>query len=73
MLTIYDVLDLCGDEPKLRDWLRSFGVLKEPPSTCSKCECALKTSVYRGKPGLVCSNQKCRARVYAVVVGLLEG
>ena len=73
MLTIYDVLNLCGDETKLREWLMSYGVLREPPSDCSKCGSSLKASVYNGKPGLVCSNQKCRKRVYAVVGGLLEG
>ena len=73
MLTICDVLDLSGDETKLREWLMSYGVLREPPSDCSKCGSSLKASVYNGKPGLVCSNQKCRKRVYAVVGGLLEG
>ena len=73
MLTICDVLDLCGDETKLREWLKSYGVLREPPSDCSKCGPSLKASVYSGKPSLVCSNQKCRKSVYAVVGGLLEG
>ena len=41
MLTIYDVLDLCGDETKLREWLMSYGVLREPPSDCSKCGSSL--------------------------------
>ena len=32
MLTLFDVLDLCNDEGKLRKWLRGYGVLVEPPS-----------------------------------------
>ena len=50
-----------------------YGVLRGPPSDCSKCGSSLKASVYNGKPGLVCSNQKCRKRVHAAVGGLLEG
>ena len=73
MLTIYDVLALYGDETKLRVCMRSYGVLCDPPSKCSKCDCALKACVYNGKPALVCSNQMCRSRVYAVVGGLVEG
>ena len=73
MLTLFDVLDLCNDDGKLREWLRGYGVLVEPPSKCSKCSSGLKASVHRGKPGLVCTNQKCRLRVAAVVDGLLEG
>ena len=73
MLTIYDVLELCEDELKLREWLRSYAVLKESPAKCSKCASGLKPSEYRGKPGLVCTNKGCRARVYAVVGGPLEG
>ena len=73
MLTLFDVLDLCNDDGKLREWLRGYGVLVEPPFKCSKCSSGLKASVHRGKPGLVCTNQKCRLRVAAVVDGLLEG
>jgi len=52
---------------------RDYGVLRDPPSECAKCGSGLRASEYRGKPGLVCANQKCRARVYGVVGGLLEG
>ena len=73
MLSIYEVIKLCNDDSKLREWLRGYGVLRDPPSECAKCGSGLRASEYRGKPGLVCANQKCRARVYGVVAGLLEG
>ena len=50
-VNIYDVLALCGDETKLREWMRSYRVLCDPPSKCFKCDCALKACcVYNGKP-----------------------
>ena len=62
MLTIYDVFELCSDEKRLQEWLQSYGVLQRMASVCEKCSSAMKDCDYRGKPGKVCSNQKCRAR-----------
>ena len=73
MLTLYDVLDLCGDESKLHEWLRGYGVLPAKRETCEKCGSSLNDCVRNGKAGMVCSNQGCRARLSAVGGGLLEG
>ena len=73
MLTLFDVLALCEDEERLREWLRSYGVLSVKATKCVKCGSSMKDCVYRGKPHVVCSDQKCRAKVSDVVGGLLEG
>jgi len=73
MLSIYEVIKLCDENSKIREWLRGYGVVRNPPSECAKFGSWLRASECRGKPGLVCANQKCRVRVYGVVGGLLEG
>ena len=73
MLTLFDVLALCEDEERFQEWLRSYGVLRVKATKCVKCGSSMKDCVYRGKPHVVCSDQKCRAKVSDVVGGLLEG
>ena len=73
MLTIYDVIELCADEIKLQEWLRSYGVLSRTPTICGKCGSGLKPSDHRGKAGYICVDQKCRTRTSATVGGILEG
>ena len=36
MITIYDVLELRSDDLKLREWLKGYGVLKEPSFISSR-------------------------------------
>ena len=73
MFTLFDVLALCEDEQRLQEWLRSYGVLSVKATKCVKCGSSVKDCVHRGKPHVVCTDQKCRAKVSAVVGGLLEG
>ena len=73
MLTLFDVPALCEDEEGLQEWLRSYGVFRVKATKCVNCGSSMKDCVYRGKPHVVCSDQKCRAKVSDVVGGLLEG
>jgi len=50
MMTLYEVLDLAGDEEKLQKWLRSYGVLDCKPTKCMKCGSKVKDCVHLGKP-----------------------
>ena len=31
MMTLYEVLDLCGDEKRLKEWLLRYGILLPAP------------------------------------------
>jgi len=72
MLTLYDVLEIVGNDSKRRKWMQKYGI-HPGCDGCPSCEAVLKADNYRGKAGFRCSDKKCRRRVSAASGGLLEG
>ena len=73
MFSIFDLQDLCGEEERLRGFLRGYGVVSDVDS----CRCGQplgsKWYVDRGSSYRRCSSRACHARVYGKAGGILEG
>ena len=72
MLTLYDVLEVAGDDVKRRKWMQKYKMVTDC-SVCPACGAAMVKDTHRGKAGMRCSKKACRRRVSSVAGGLLEG
>ena len=73
MFTLYDLLEIVGDDKKLGNFLRKYNIQRDTVTECPKCGSVLPPAAHRGNPGMVCSSKACRKRVSAASTGLLEG
>ena len=72
MLTLYDLLDIIGDDQKRLKWLMKYKIV----TTCSECpSCGGVAEAYshRGKQCMRCCNRPCRKIVSNASGGLLAG
>ena len=72
MLTLYDLLEIVGNDKKRRKWMEKYKIIVGC-RLCPACGTSMLPDTHRGKSGMRCSNTKCRKRVSAVCGGLLEG
>ena len=72
MLTVYDVLEIVGNDGKRTKWMDKY-TINASCSECLSCGGAMESYSHRGKQAMRCSNTSCRKIVSAVLGGLMAG
>jgi len=73
MFTLYDLLEIVGNEGKLSKFLLKYNIQRDIERECPKCGAHMRPAQHRGKPGMMCSSKACRKRISDASTGLLEG
>ena len=72
MLTLYELLEIVGDDGKRKKWLKKYKIAT-PTTDCPSCGAQMGAYTHRGKPTMRCTSRPCRRIVSNVSEGLLAG
>lgn len=72
MLTLYDLLEIVGNDQKRSKWMLKYKIAARA-GACPACGAEMVPDTHRGKVGMRCPKKGCQRRVSGAAGGLLEG